>query len=64
MIAIMGKEKISKRFKSFDYASGMFVGNIIFQTMWANDQRQHVEGLIDSLHKLNPDYEFKIIKRR
>jgi hypothetical protein len=60
---IMGREKGKGKFKPFDYKSGRFVGNVIYQTMWPKKEKAHVQKLIDHMNEKNPGYEFKIVKR-
>jgi len=63
MIGIMGKEKNQKRFKPYDYNGMKFTTNVIFQTLWDSEHKEHVQGLIDYMNEHNPNYVFKMIKR-
>lgn len=63
MVSIQGKLKTEKRFKTYDYRQGVFVNNIIRGTLWDDEQKGHVQELVDYMNKENPEYIFKIIKR-
>ena len=63
MISIQGKLKTDSRFKGFDYKNGVFVVNLIHETLWNAEQSEHVQILVDTMNRDNPDYIFRLKKR-
>jgi len=62
MIRIMGKLKTEKKYKGFDYHNGTFESKIIHQTLWGNEHKEYVKGLVEHMNNYNKDYIFKIDK--
>lgn len=55
---IMGKRRNTKQFRPFEYKSGKFAINRIYQTLWTD--KDYVQSLVDYLNKHNQEFTFKI----
>ena len=60
MLIVYGKEKTAKKFKAMDMSLGQFVSNLIYATMFQEEQREELQKEIDYMNKYNPDMVFEI----
>ncbi len=63
MLSIYAKGPEDKKFYPMDYQEGTTVDRLIYATMWENEERGHVQGLIDAMTGMNPGFTFEIRKR-
>jgi hypothetical protein len=64
MYRIYGKRKTAKRMKSYDSASGGLCSNLIYATLYTDDQLEALEEEVEQMRVLNPDHIFTIRKVR
>ena len=60
MLRIYAKTPGSKRFQAMDYRAGLVVGNLIYATLFNDEQRGEVEKAVDFMRVENPDIAFEI----
>ena len=60
MLIVYGKEKTAKKFKAMDMSLGQLVSNLIYATMFQEEQREELQKEIDYMNKYNPDMVFEI----
>ena len=62
MYRIYGKKKTDKRFKPYDSHTGGLTTNLIYATLYTDDQLPGLREEVSHMNTLNPDYTFKINK--
>jgi len=61
---IYGKDQNSKRFRPFDYAEGIFVGNLIYASIFREDELERLTKDVAFMNDNNPGYVFEIRKAK
>lgn len=63
MLLIYAKTRDQKRFYALDVHKGVQVMNLIFATMWKDEEREHVESLVRELEAQGKDVVFEIRRK-
>lgn len=50
------------RFKAMDIQEGVQVNNLIFATIYWDEQEEYAKGVVESISKDNPDWKFELRK--
>ena len=63
MLFIYGKTSDMNCMRPIDLSSGQFVYNVLYATMWGNDEDDIVRGIVEELKRQNKDIVFEIRKK-
>lgn len=50
------------RFKAMDLASGVQVNNLIFATIFWDEQEEYAKKVVEHINQDNPDWQFELRK--
>ena len=50
------------RFKAMDIQEGVQVNNLIFATIYWDEQEEYAKSVVESISKDNPDWKFELRK--